>query len=208
MNSHRKWRYATKKFDTTKKVSETDLEIILEAIQLSASGYGLQPYTVYVVKNEDIRTKLQAQSYGQTPVTEASHLIMLAANTSLTEEYIDNYVALNESVRSMESGSLKGFGDMMKGSFAGKSKEDVTAWSSKQAYIALGNLLDVTAALKIDALPMEGFNPAGWNEVLGLDEKGLTTAVICAIGYRTEDDKYQHAPKVRKPLNELIQVID
>ncbi len=208
MNSHRKWRYATKKFDTTKKVSETDLEIILEAIQLSASGYGLQPYTVYLIKNEDIRSKLQAQSYGQTPVTEASHLIMFAVNTSLSDEYIDNYVALNESVRNLESGSLKGFGDMMKGSFAGKPKEDVSNWSGKQAYIALGNLLDVTAALKIDALPMEGFNPIGWNEVLGLEDKGLTACVVCAIGYRAEDDKYQHALKVRKPLNDLIQVID
>jgi nitroreductase / dihydropteridine reductase len=207
MNEHRKWRYATKKFDTSKKVSESDFNTILEALQLTATGYGLQPYKFIVVKNETVREQLQGQAYGQTPVTEASHFLVLAAKTTLSNDYIDKYVALNETIRKMEAGSLSGFGDMMKGSFNGKSSADVTSWSSKQCYIALGTLLDVCASMKIDALPMEGFNAKGFNEVLGLEAKELTAAVVCAIGYRSEEDKYQFAPKVRKALSDLIETV-
>ena len=201
------WRYATKRFDASKKVKPEDLEVIKEAIRLSASSYGLQLYTVLVIEDQKIRERLKAASWGQSQITDASHLFVFCNYTDVTDENIDNYIDLKAETQGLDKEGLEDYGNMMKGSMAGLSEAQKSIWTAKQTYIALGNLLATCSMLKIDACPMEGFEPAKYNEILGLTEKGLNAAVIATIGYRSEEDKTQHLKKVRKPSEVLFEML-
>ncbi|KAB5486591.1 NAD(P)H-dependent oxidoreductase [Flagellimonas hadalis] len=210
MNSvieHRTWRYATKKFDATKKVSEQDLETLLEATRLSASSYGLQPYHVFVISDQEVREQLKPASWGQSQITDASHLIVFANTKDFGEELVDDYLANVSETRNIPSEGLKGYSDFMKSKLMDLPEELKNQWTAKQAYIAFGNLMQAAAELKIDTCPMEGFEPEKYNEILGLDEKNLNAAVVLAIGYRSEEDATQHLPKVRKSKEELFTLI-
>ncbi|WP_418498978.1 NAD(P)H-dependent oxidoreductase [Flagellimonas sp.] len=210
MNSvieHRTWRYATKKFDATKKVSEQDLETLLEATRLSASSYGLQPYHVFVISDQEVREQLKPASWGQSQITDASHLIVFANTKDFGEELVDDYLANVSETRNIPSEGLKGYSDFMKSKLMDLSEELKNQWTAKQAYIAFGNLMQAAAELKIDTCPMEGFEPEKYNEILGLEEKNLNAAVVLAIGYRSEEDATQHLPKVRKSKEELFTLI-
>ncbi|MEC4004924.1 NAD(P)H-dependent oxidoreductase [Flavobacterium sp. SUN052] len=203
-NENAKWRYATKKFDTTKKVSNEDLAILKEAIQLSASSFGLQLYKVIIVENPETRTQLQAASWGQSQVVDASHLLVFANQTTVDNQDVDNYLNNVATTRNLPIEALSGYGDYMKG-FLGNLPEDVKPiWTSKQTYIALGNLLNAAAELKIDVTPMEGFIPAQYNEILGLDKLNLNAALVAAVGYRDAEDDTQHYAKVRKSNDDLF----
>lgn len=201
------WRYATKKFDKNKEIAQEDLNIILESLQLSASSYGLQPYEIFVIKDEKLREKLKDVAWNQTQITEASHLLVFANLTHVNEAYIDTYLDNIAKTRDMSREDLKGMEDMMKSTVLKLPAKDQNDWAAKQAYIALGNLLSTTATLKIDSCPMEGFDAAEFDKILGLKEKNLTTAVIAPIGYRSEEDQYQHLTKVRKSKSDLINII-
>ena len=201
------WRYATKKFDASKKVSEENLNSLIEAVILSASSYGLQPYKIIVVTNPEIREKLKPAAWGQAQITDASHLIILANQTTFGEELVDNYITNVSATRNIPAEGLKGYADFMKNSLTSLPDEKKAIWTAKQAYIALGNLLSAAADLKIDACPMEGFDAAQFDEILGLKEKGLTAAVLAPIGYRSNEDETQHHKKVRKSKEKLIQYI-
>ncbi|WP_318309901.1 NAD(P)H-dependent oxidoreductase [Flagellimonas crocea] len=201
---HRNWRYATKKFDATKKISGEDLQTFLESIRLSASSYGLQPYKVLVITDEEIREKLKPVSWGQTQITEASHLIVFASFSDFGEELVDDFITNTSETRNIPIENLGDYTQMMKGSLMNLPTDVKAVWAAKQVYIALGNALQAAAELKIDACPMEGFEPAKYNEILGLDEKHLNAAVVLPIGYRSEEDKTQHLPKVRKSKEELF----
>ncbi|RUA11396.1 MAG: NAD(P)H-dependent oxidoreductase [Flavobacteriia bacterium] len=210
MNSvieHRTWRYATKKFDATKKVSEQDLETLLEATRLSASSYGLQPYHVFVISDQEVREQLKPASWGQSQITDASHLIVFANTKDFGEELVDDYLANVSETRNIPSEGLKGYSDFMKSKLMDLPEELKNQWTAKQAYIAFGNLMQAAAELKIDTCPMEGFEPEKYNEILGLEEKNLNAAVVLAIGYRSEEDATQHLPKVRKSKEELFTLI-
>ncbi|MCK0191308.1 NAD(P)H-dependent oxidoreductase [Arenibacter sp. F20364] len=198
------WRYATKKFDTTKKVSEKDLENLLEATSLSASSYGLQPYEILVVKDSEVRAKLQPAAWGQSQITEASHLIVLANQSTFGEELVDDYLNNVSETRGIPENDLQGYADFMKSKLMPLSESAKATWTARQTYIALGNLLSAAADLKIDTCPMEGFDSAQFNEILGLTEKGLNAAVLVAVGYRSKEDKTQHYKKVRKNKENLI----
>lgn len=198
------WRYATKKFDASKKVSEENLNSLIEAVILSASSYGLQPYKIIVVTNPEIREKLKPAAWGQAQITDASHLIILANQTTFGEELVDNYITNVSTTRNIPTEGLKGYADFMKNSLTGLPDEKKAIWSAKQAYIVLGNLLSAAADLKIDACPMEGFDAAQFDEILGLKEKGLTAAVLAPIGYRSTEDETQHHKKVRKSKENII----
>ena len=202
-----KWRYATKKFDATKKVSSEDLEKIKEAIQLSASSYGLQLYKVLVIENEEIREKLKPASWGQSQITDASHLFVICNYADINDENIDEYVNLTADIKGIDVENLKGFGDFMKDKILPLPVDHKRAWTAKQCYIALGNALAACAELKIDSTPMEGFDPQGYDEILGLSEKGLQANSVLAIGYRSEEDETQHGKKVRKSINSLFETI-
>ncbi|NRB52568.1 MAG: NAD(P)H-dependent oxidoreductase [Saprospiraceae bacterium] len=200
------WRYATKKFDTQKKVSTEDLEKIKEAIQLSASSYGLQLYKVLIIEDQATREKLKPASWGQPQITDASHLLVFCNYAKVSDDQIDEFIELKSKVQGIPINAIKGYGEFIKGKLAEKSSVEVDHWTARQTYIALGNLLAACAELKIDACPMEGFEPEMYNEILGLTEKGLSAAVVATVGYRSEEDQTQHAKKVRKPMDSLFEV--
>lgn len=202
--SNQKWRYATKKFDASKKISSEDLETLKEAIQLSSSSYGLQPYKVFIIENPELRAKIQPFAWGQSQIVDASQLLVFANITNFGETEIDDYVNNLVKTRGIPSESVKGYADFMKMKITALSEEDRNNWTSKQTYLALGNLLNAAAELKIDVTPMEGFEPENVNEVLGLKELGLNASLLATIGYRHEEDVTQHYKKVRKSKNELF----
>lgn len=198
------WRYATKQYDATKKVSAADLEILKEAVRLAPSSYGLQPYKVLIIENPELRAQLREKSWNQPQITDASHLFVFASQTTLTPEHIDAFVALTAITRNIPVENLDGYGSFMKNATAHLTPDDQLNWNAKQAYIALGVLLTAAAELQIDATPMEGFDKAGYAEVLGLD--GYHPAVVATIGYRSAEDTLPQMAKVRKSAEHLFEV--
>ncbi|MDX6183922.1 nitroreductase family protein [Flavobacterium flavipigmentatum] len=198
-----KWRYATKAYNNI-KVTEEKVDQILEAINLSASSCGLQSYRIFVVSNPEIQKKLSADSYnGQ--ISSCSHLLVFAAFTDISSTYIDDYMAMTEKQRGLDAGALSGFRNGLYSYFSAINAEQKALWAAKQAYIALGTALIAAAELKVDATPIEGFNASIIDEVLGLKEKGLHSAVILALGYRDlEKDYMATMKKVRLPIDEMI----
>ena len=201
------WRYATKKFNSEKKISESDLEILKDAIQLSSSSYGLQPYKVLIIENEEIRKQLQPASWGQSQIVDASHLLVFANITNIDADYINNYAENMATTRNIPLESVKGYADFMIGNITGLTPEQQNIWTAKQTYLALGNLLNAAAELKIDVTPMEGFVPDQYDEILDLKEKGLHATLVATVGYRHDEDDTQHYIKVRKPKSELFETI-
>jgi len=199
-----KWRYATKKFDATKKVSAEDFETLKEAIQLSASSYGLQPYKVFIIENPELRAKIQPAAWGQTQIVDASHLLVFANITNFGEAEIDASIKNMAETRGITVESVQGYADFMKSKITTLPVEVRNTWTAKQTYLALGNLLNAAAELKIDVTPMEGFEPAAVNEILGFDKLGLNASLIATVGYRHEEDATQHYAKVRKSKEELF----
>lgn len=204
---NQKWRYATKKFDTTKKVAATDLEILKEAIQLSTSSYGLQLYKVFIIENPEVRAKLQPASWGQSQIVDASHLFVFANIIDVKENHIDEYVQNIANTRGLSVEDLKGYSDFMKSKIVPLPVDKKAVWTSKQTYLALANLMNAAAELKIDVTPMEGFEPEQYNEILGFNALGLNASLVAAVGYRHEEDATQHYAKVRKPKHELFITI-
>jgi nitroreductase len=198
------WRYATKKFDATKKVSDADLQTLKEAIRLSASSYGLQPYQVILVENPELRAQLQPAAWGQAQIVDASHVLVFANVTNIGDAEIDAYLNNMAETRGLPLDALQGYGDFMKSKISTLPVEQRNIWTSKQTYIALGNLLNAAAELNIDVTPMEGFEPEKVNEILGLNERGLHASLIAPIGYRHADDATQSYAKVRKSEQELF----
>ncbi|MCO5936735.1 NAD(P)H-dependent oxidoreductase [Mucilaginibacter sp. RB4R14] len=199
-----KWRYATKKFDSTKKIAAEKLKAILDAVQLAPSSLGLQHYRILVIEDADTREKLKAVGYGQTQITDASQLIVFAAETNINEDFGKKYIDNVAATRNIPREALAGFEDMVLGAINGRTPEQLLIWAQKQAYIGLGILVTAAADQHVDICPMEGFDPAGFDEVLGLKEKGLTATVIATIGYRAEDDETANAAKVRRPASEFF----
>lgn len=198
------WRYATKAFDPNRKISDADWEVLEESLTLAPSSYGLQPYKFIVVDDPAIREKLRAAAWGQSQVTDASHLVVLAHKKVLTDADIERYVDRIVEVRGGSRESLVDYENLMKGS-AKKAVDEgyIETWNSRQAYIALGFLLETAALLGIDATPIEGFDAAQFNEILGLEE--YSAVVICPLGYRNaESDWLATLPKVRFPKEELF----
>lgn len=200
------WRYATKKFDPTRKVSEADFAQLQEAIRLSASSYGLQLYKVLVITDPELREKLKPASWGQPQITDASHLLVFCNIADVKPEHINAYVQLKAETQGLDPANLQGYADFINGKLSEQSAEQVSNWTARQVYIALGNLLAAAGELKIDACPMEGFEPDQYDEILGLSKQGLRAAVLATIGYRSDEDATQHGKKVRKPVSELFEV--
>jgi nitroreductase len=201
------WRYATKKFDATKKVSQEDLNFLKEAIRLSTSSYGLQAYKILIIENPEIRAKLLPASWGQTQIVDASHVIVFANYTKIDAKDIDTYFATISETRNIPLEALSGYKEFMSGSILGKTSEEINVWNQKQTYLALGNLLNAAAELKIDVCPMEGFVPAQYNAILGLEALDLNAALVATVGYRSEEDATQHYKKVRKSNQDLFITI-
>jgi nitroreductase len=199
-----KWRYATKKFDATKKVGSVNLEKLKEAVQLSASSYGLQPYEVFIIEDKELRVKLKEASWGQSQIVDASHLIVFCNFNQILDSDIEKHVKLKSEIQGIDLDSLKRYGDFIKSKIEEKLPEEQANWTARQTYIGLANLLAACAELKIDACPMEGFDPNKYDQILGLSEKGLSASVVATIGYRAAEDDSQNAKKVRKPVELLF----
>ena len=197
------WRYATKKYDGGAKISTDDLATLEESVRMSVSSMGLQPYRVLVVTDPKIRQQLKAAAFNQDGITEASHLFVFAVEKAPAELQIDEYLDNISTTRSITLESLDGFKQMMH-KFVGGLGEKRISWAEKQCYIALANLIYCASLLKIDATPMEGFDTAAFDRILGLEEMGLQTAVIATVGYRHPEDNMQHQKKVRKPKEKLF----
>ncbi len=202
-----KWRYATKAYDASKKVNENDMNFIKEAIQLAATSYGLQLFKVLDVADPAIREKLKPASWGQSQITDASHLLVFCNYADVKDEHIDAYVQLKADTEGMDTASFQAYGDFMKSTIHKSPVAHKQTWTAKQTYIALGNALAACAELKIDSTPMEGFDAAAYSEILGLEEKGLQASVVLTVGYRSTEDATQHAKKVRKSLDKLFETI-
>ncbi len=202
-----KWRYATKKFDTTKCVSDQDLQAIRQSIQLAATSYGLQLFKVLEIKDVALRGQLQTASWNQSQVTEASNLFVICSYTSVTEADIDAYISLKSDLQGIPVDALSSYADFMKSTILKQPTEAIKQWTAKQTYIILGTALDACAELKIDATPMEGFDPEAYDKILGLTEKGLTASLVLPVGYRSDEDQTQYGVKVRKSLEELFEEV-
>lgn len=206
-NKNLKWRYATKQFDATKKISEADIASLKEAIQLSASSYGLQPYKVLIISDPKIKEQLKVAANGQQQLVDSSHVVVFANVSDLSEKHVASYIENISRTRGMEIEQLEGFSNLMNSVVGGLSEDAREIWAAKQTYIALGNLLSAAADLKIDSCPMEGFDADKVSEVLNLKELNLTPSVIAPLGYRATQDPTQHYQKVRKPEEELFITI-
>jgi nitroreductase len=198
------WRYATKRFDATKKITDADLAFLKEAIRLSTSSYGLQPYKVFIIENPELRAKLVAASYGQAQVADASHLLVFANELNFGAAGIDQFATTICKTRELPLEAIQGYVDYMKGNITGLPEDVRNIWTAKQTYLALGNLLNAAAELHIDVTPMEGFIPEQVNEILGLEKLGLNATLLAPIGYRHTEDATQHHKKVRKSNEELF----
>ncbi len=197
------WRYATKRFDPSRKIAAEDWRSLEQALIHAPSSFGLQPWKFFVVTDPDLKAKLKLASWNQAQITDASHLVVFAIKKNLGAGDVDRYLARIAEVRSVPLESLDGFKKMLLGSL-NRPVEQVNAWATRQLYIALGFFLSAAAMLGIDACPMEGFQPEQYDEILSLSEMGYGATVLATAGYRADDDPYVTLAKVRYKLEDVV----
>ena len=199
------WRYATKKFDPAKTISDSDWAALEQALILTPTSYGLQPYKFLILTDPALRARLVPASWGQTQPVDCSHYVVFAARAQNTEADVDRYIVRMAEVRGAAPEALAGFKKVLMGDVVDGPRGQVALeWAARQAYIALGNFMTSAALVGVDTCPMEGFEPAKYDEILGLPAQGVRAVVACAAGYRAADDKYAALPKVRFPASELL----
>ena len=202
------WRFATKAFVPARKIPATTWSALEETLVLSPSSFGLQPYRFLVINNPAVREKLLPHSWGQRQIVDASHLVVFAARTAVTDVEIDHYIDRIVEVRNIPREPLEGLRGMMGASLTSPGSEiRIPHWAALQAYIALGNLLTSAGLLGVDACPIEGFVSAEYDALLGLKDEGYASVVVAALGYRSAEDKYASFAKVRLPRVELIKTV-
>jgi len=200
------WRYAVRKFDQTKNVSEEQITELLKATNLSASALGLQPYEFIIIHDKELQKELQGYSRDQVQIGGASHLIVFATKTEISEDYVLEYIARTEKIRGFEPGGMDDYKKLIFEVAASKTKEDIFHWTQKQAYLALGTLLVAAADLQIDVCPIELINAEKYNKALGLDEQNLHACVVATVGYRSLEDTLHTKPKSRRHLDDITQL--
>ncbi len=200
------WRYATKQFDPARKIPAGDWSALEESLRLAPSSFGIQPWKFIVVETPELRAKLREASWGQGQVTDASHLVVLAVKQAVDGPHLDRYFADTAKTRGVGVETLAGFRKVIDGFVAGKAKAgQLEVWSAKQVYIAAGQFMAAAALMGIDTCPLEGIDPAKYDELLGLSGSGWATQMGIAAGYRSAEDKYASTPKVRFPAAEVIE---
>jgi len=202
------WRYATKVFDATKQIPVETWRALKQALLLTPTSYGLQPYRFLVIKNPAKRAELLPHSWNQRQVVDASHFIVFAARKNVTEADVDKLIAHSSRTRNIPAESLGAYRGMMVSDLVNGARGKIAhEWATRQTYIALGNLMTCAAVLGVDACPMEGFSPPDYDRVLGLEYSGYGAVVCCALGYRAATDKYASLAKVRYPESDLVYQI-
>jgi nitroreductase len=199
-----KWRYAVKKFDKNKKVSEVQINTLKEAFNLTATSYGLQPLKLVVISNKDLQKELVTHSWNQPQVFDASHLLVICIPKTYTSVEVEKYFNLVQQIRKTSNEIINPFKKFLTAEIEKKTQEELLQWNKNQAYLALGNLLTVCAIEKIDSCPMEGFIPEKYDETLQLNQQNLTSVLVLPVGFRAEDDYMKDEKKVRKDLNEIV----
>jgi nitroreductase len=199
-----RFRYATKAFDAARKIPAETWDAFEQSLVLTPSSFGLQPWKFLVIDHPEIREKLKAASWGQGQVTDASHLVVLTARTDLAQADIDSWIARLSEVQGTPAEALAGLSGMISSFSSAMTPAEKQAWNTRQVYIALGQLMTSAAVLGIDSCPLEGISPADYDTILGLPGTGYATAVACALGYRSAEDKYAVAPKARFEAEKVI----
>ncbi|WP_288954765.1 NAD(P)H-dependent oxidoreductase [uncultured Polaribacter sp.] len=199
-----KWRYAVKKFDTEKQLSQSQINTLKEAFNLTATSYGLQPLKLVVIKNKEIQKELVAHSWNQPQVLEASHLLVICTKDNYTSNEVKNYFNLVQKIRNTPDAVIQPFKEFLTAEIEKKTQEELFLWNKNQAYIALGNLMTVCATEKIDACPMEGFIPEEYDKILNLKAQNLKSILALPVGFRANDDYMKDLPKVRKETVESV----
>lgn len=199
------WRYATKAFDPARTIAPGDWAALEQALILTPTSYGFQPYRFVVVTDLATKEKLVPHSWNQKQPADCSHFVIFAAKASVTEADVDHYLARVAEVRGVAVNALAGFKKMLAADIIhGPRGQSQHEWATRQAYIALGNFMTSAALVGVDTCPMEGIDSVKYDEILGLPALGYHTVVACAAGYRSSGDKYAAAPKVRFPADELV----
>lgn len=198
------WRYAVKKFDSSKEIEVAKLERIKKAFNLTATSYGLQPIKMVVLKNKDLQEQLVEFSFGQMQVAQASHVLILCIEKKIDADYISGYFKKVKEIRGTSDSVLEPFKNALVSEFTKMDTKEIQQWAINQVYLAMGNLLTICAAEQIDACPMEGFLPESYDELLNLSSKGLCSVLALPIGYRAEDDMFSEFKKVRRDMENSI----
>ena len=202
------WRYATKQFDPAKKIPAPVWEALEDALVLTPSSYGLQPWHFFVVTDAKLKAALRPYSWDQPQVTDCSHHVVFATRLDIDAAFVEKYLARIADVRGVAVESLGFYRDMMTSDILnGPRSKWVQEWAARQVYIALGNFMTAAALLGVDTCPMEGMDPTKYDEILGLPAKGFRAVVACPAGYRAAGDKYAGLPKVRFPKKDLIEIL-
>jgi nitroreductase len=201
------WRYACKKFDATKTIPADTWSALEQALVLSPSSYGLQPWKFFNVQTPAVREELLAHSWNQRQVVDASHLVVLAVKKDVSVLDAEKLVQHIAQARNLPVTALEAYKGMMAGSISRATPAELDVWMSRQVFIALGVILSAAAMLRVDACPMEGFVPEKYDEILGLNAKGYASRVLVTLGYRATDDAYASYPKVRYPVSEMVETL-
>jgi nitroreductase len=202
------WRYATKAFDPARKISPATWAALEETLVLTPSSFGLQPWRFLDIRDAELRAKLRPHSWDQPQVTDASHFVVFTARTEITAGDIAHLVDCTATIRGQPAAALAGYRQVMEGGLLNDArKPHLHDWASRQAYIAMGQLMTAAALLGIDTCPMEGFDPTKYDEILGVRKDGYACIAAVALGYRAEGDKYATLPKVRYPKSEVIKTV-
>ncbi len=202
------WRYAAKKFDPTKRVSEKDWKTLEASLVLAPSSYGLQPWKFLVVQTPQLRQQLKDVSWGQSQVTDCSHYVVFVYKIKMDEAHIQKYIDRIAQVRNLPLTSLDGFKKAMIGDVVnGPRAQVIEWWAQRQTYIAMGFLMETAAVLKVDTCPMEGLDPKAYDKILKLEGTGWATIAAVAVGYRHADDVLQNAKKVRFENKDLVEFL-
>lgn len=199
-----KWRYATKKLDANKQLTKTQINILKEAFNLTATSYGLQPVSLIIVENKEIQKELVAHSWNQEQVVQASHLLVLCIPKEYTKSEIENYFKLVKEIRNTPDKIINPFKEFLLDDISKKTQEELFLWNKNQAYLAMGNLLTVCAIEQIDSCPMEGFVPDKYDEILHLEKHNLTSVLVLPVGFRSEDCYMKDLAKVRKKTQDCV----
>lgn len=199
------WRYATKKFDPAKKIPATEWHALEQALVLSPSSAGLQPWKFFIITDPAMKARLRPAAHDQAQVTDCSHFVVFTVRQDLGHEHVDRHIGRMAEVRGLTTESLGKFRQMVTGNLdQARTEERLDVWQAHQVYIALGQFMAGAALLGVDTCPMEGFEPKKFDEILGLKGTGFASVVCCAAGYRAADDKYATTKKVRFKPDDVI----
>ncbi len=198
------FRYATKAFDPTRKITPETWDTIEKSLALTPSSFGLQPWKFIVVDSPEIREQLKTVSWNQPQITDASHLVVFTARNELTKNDINRWISRLAEVQGTPIENLAGYAGMISSFSSNMSASEKQAWNTRQVYIALGQLMTASAVMGIDTCPLEGISPSDYDKILGLENSGYTTVVACALGYRSADDIHATKAKARFEIEELI----